>query len=279
MSVYNNLLIIFRSIIEHLQDQYSKEIYIKRPILPRKLNTNKIFSFKNFNYFKDFIKAGMLQKKILIKYAKLNQNSLVLDVGCGGGKLAYALRKFLKKKHYFGFDVEKKTIDYLQKKFDFEFKFLNIQYLKNKNKINASQINLDYKENFFDVITSFSIFTHQSPIVLNNYLRQFYKFLKPGGLTLNTFYLIDPDNCHAEYAKSYGYNPDISNNNEKYYLEKNTQYLDKEKIIHHDIFYNINFISNCFKDNGFELVYYDLGIFSGKKSEYGTQDFLVHKKI
>jgi len=276
--IFSNLKLKFISIIEYFQDQYSYKIYIKRPIPPRKINTNKIFSFNNLNYFKDFINGGILQKKILKKYAELNPNSLILDVGCGGGKLAYALRNFIKKNHYFGFDVEKDTIDYLKKKYPFEFKFLDIRYLNNKNKHEASYVNLEYQDSFFDLITTFSIFTHQSPYVLDNYIKQFYKYLKPGGLTLNTFYLIDPDNCHLEYAKNYGYTPNILNINAEYYIDKR-HHSDETKIINHDIFYNKNFILNFFKKNSFELVYQDLGIFSGKKSEYGTQDFLVHRKI
>ena len=178
--------------------------------------------------------------------------------------------------------LKKKTINFLKKNHKkFNFNYHNLYYLKNKSKNDAAQINFNYENKMFDIICTFSIFTHQPTEVLENYLKQFSNMIKPGGITFNTFYIVDKnkkDKIKDQY-NLYGHKINLNVSNNKYYTSKKENDFEKElDLIHHDIYYDKNYLLDTFEKYNFSLIKEDYGMLSGKKSEYGTQDFLVHKR-
>ena len=67
--------------------------------------------------------------KKIIKRIKIDSNDVVLDVGCGTGKLALALGNLPEK--YFGIDFAQNTIEYARKKGLENQKFIKADMLKN----------------------------------------------------------------------------------------------------------------------------------------------------
>ncbi len=269
-------------IFEIFQDIVDLPIFFKKGIPFRIINPNRIFSPNRKVYFFNYVRGGLCQKKLLLKYADLNKNSKILDCGCGAGKLAYSLKNFFDTGSYYGFDIEKKTINFLKKNHKkFNFNYHNLYYLKNKSKNDAAQINFNYENKMFDIICTFSIFTHQPTEVLENYLKQFSNMIKPGGITFNTFYIVDKnkkDKIKDQY-NLYGHKINLNVSNNKYYTSKKENDFEKElDLIHHDIYYDKNYLLDTFEKYNFSLIKEDYGMLSGKKSEYGTQDFLVHKR-
>ena len=80
-------------------------------------------------------------KKMIKKY-KLNNNSKVLDVGCGKGYILYEMKKILPKLKIYGFDVSKHGIKH--SKFEVR-KNLFIHDAKNK---------FPFKSKYFDLVIS-----------------------------------------------------------------------------------------------------------------------------
>ena len=77
----------------------------------------------------------------------------------------------------------------------------------------------------------------------------------------------------------YGHKINLNVSNNKYYTSKKENDFEKElDLIHHDIYYDKNYLLDTFEKYNFSLIKEDYGMLSGKKSEYGTQDFLVHKR-
>lgn len=96
--------------------------------------------------------------KKFIKYYKLNNDSKILDVGCGKGFLVYELKKLLPKAEIFGVDISKYALNKSKKEIK---KFLSY----------GSACNLKFKNDYFDLVISLNTLH-----VLHCY--DFYKAIK-----------------------------------------------------------------------------------------------------
>lgn len=149
----------------------------------------------------DFTEQGKNIRDLLVKYARLKPESAVLDVGCGIGRLAVPLTKFLNENgSYDGFDIVKKGIDWCNKRIAAKypnFKFLHID-LKNdlyndKTETEARSFIFPYEDNSFDCVVLTSVFTHMMPDDVDNYIGQITRVMRSGGKCLVTFFLVNDD--------------------------------------------------------------------------------------
>ena len=149
----------------------------------------------------DFTERGNDILDLLVKYAELKPDSSVLDIGCGIGRLAVPLTKFLDKRgSYAGFDIVKKGIDWCNDRINPlfpNFKFMHID-LKNdlyndRTEDKASNFIFPYDNESFDCIVLTSVFTHMMPDDVDNYLGQISRVMRQGGKCLMTFFLVNDD--------------------------------------------------------------------------------------
>lgn len=99
------------------------------------------FGYGGYKYIPGLITPTA--KKIIKKY-KLNNQSKILDVGCGKGFLLYEIKKILPDIYIRGFDISKYGI----KKSKPEIKkYLFVRDVRKK---------IPFKENFFDLVFSFN---------------------------------------------------------------------------------------------------------------------------
>jgi SAM-dependent methyltransferase len=149
----------------------------------------------------DFAEQGRNMRDLLVKYAGLKPDSSVLDAGCGIGRLAAPLTKFLNENgSYDGFDVVKKGIDWCNKHIAAtypNFRFLHVD-LKNdlyndKTEREARSFIFPYEDNSFDCVVLTSVFTHMMPDDVDNYTAQIARVMRPGGKCLVTFFLVNDD--------------------------------------------------------------------------------------
>lgn len=123
----------------------------------------------------DYEKVGQLEFNLL-KYFGLKEGNDILDIGCGSGRLAFALKDFLSGK-YVGFDILKEPLEYARIKCsreDWEFNLIEKNNLQNV---------LPY----FDFITFFSVFTHILDEDIFFYLKESIRLLKPSGKIIFSF--------------------------------------------------------------------------------------------
>jgi SAM-dependent methyltransferase len=136
-----------------------------------------------------------------IELGRLKPDERVLDLGCGIGRMAVPLTRYLGERgSYEGFDVFPKGISWCQENItprypNFRFRVADI---RNKEynpggRFAASEYELPYDESSFDFVFLASVFTHLLPNEVDNYLSEIRRVLAPGGRCLASFFLLNEE--------------------------------------------------------------------------------------
>lgn len=149
----------------------------------------------------DFVALGVHQLELLKAHINLQPEDSVLDIGSGIGRTAVALTEYLNVNgKYEGFDVVEKGVRWCNKKIRKDFPNFNFIYVPLKNdlynnrKKEAQNFKFPYKDNSFNKIFLFSVFTHMSVQEIAHYLCEIKRVLKPGGLCLSTYFIYTSQN-------------------------------------------------------------------------------------
>jgi SAM-dependent methyltransferase len=136
----------------------------------------RVVHTKNLNYFK----VGSLQTfgqfmEAACQYTNFLSAQRILDWGCGCGRLSSHFLSFLEDPEVFGCDIDSYAIEWCNN---------NIQ------SGTFSVINplppTEYCSDFFDIIFSYSVFTHLTREVQHAWLSEMQRIIKPGGLFIAT---------------------------------------------------------------------------------------------
>ncbi len=141
----------------------------------------------------------------------LKPDEVVLDVGCGVGRMAVPLTGYLSPKgRYEGFDIMLKNVNWCRRAIarrwpNFRFQHADI-YNREYNPqgpVHCSQYRFPYPDRTFDFAFLTSVFTHLMPPDAAHYLREVARVLKPGGRCLATFFLLnDESNALVDSGKA-----------------------------------------------------------------------------
>lgn len=136
----------------------------------------------------------------------IHGDSRVLDIGCGSGRLALPLTRFLLRGEYQGFDVVASAVRWCQRHISREnpqFQFTHVS-LRNSDYsargAPASLFAFPYDDVYFDCVVAFSVFTHLQFDEICNYLRESHRVLKPGGRLVATCFLLNDQSKTAQKA-------------------------------------------------------------------------------
>lgn len=148
----------------------------------------------------DFAKIGEKVINGVIKKSNIHEDSFVLDVGSGIGRLAIPLTKTLGPKgKYHGFDLVKQGVDWCVNNISSKFPNFTFLHTPLQNDLysnegsNASNFKFPYEDDYFDVVLVNSVFTHMVGEEVENYLSEISRVLKPTGLSMCTFFLLDDE--------------------------------------------------------------------------------------
>lgn len=127
----------------------------------------------------DYYEGGKDITSITFSYLKdcsINiQNFIrILDFGCGSGRLIRHLF-FLKDTEIYGTDYNKELINWCEKNLPFA-----------KFQTNNLEPPLDFKNDMFDFVYLYSVFTHLSEELQKEWMEEFQRILTPGGILLFT---------------------------------------------------------------------------------------------
>jgi SAM-dependent methyltransferase len=139
---------------------------------------------------------------LMIELARLTPDATVLDIGCGPGRTAAALTRYLDpdRGRYEGFDVMPRSIDWCAKaitprhpSFRFQVADLhNAQYNPTGSQA-ACDYTFPYGDAEFDVALAASLFTHLRPFEAQRYLEEAGRVLRPGGRLLGSWFLLNDE--------------------------------------------------------------------------------------
>jgi ubiquinone/menaquinone biosynthesis C-methylase UbiE/glycosyltransferase involved in cell wall biosynthesis len=146
----------------------------------------------------DFKEIGEKYKGYFLELGHLKPDDRVLDVGCGIGRMAVPLARFLSPQgEYWGFDIVKKGIKWCRSHIvpkcpNFHFLHCDV-YNKVYNPngiIHAKNYKFPFETNSFDFVFLTSVFTHMLPPDMEHYLSEISRVMKPEGRCLITFFLM-----------------------------------------------------------------------------------------
>lgn len=153
----------------------------------------------------DFNRVGEEYFRYFVELGGLKPDERVLDIGCGIGRMAVPLTRYLSDRgSYEGIDVFPKGIAWCQENItprrpNFRFQVADI---KNKEynpggRFAASEYEFPYADASFDFVLLTSVFTHLLPDEVENYLSEIRRVLAPGGRCFASFFLLNEDSLHS----------------------------------------------------------------------------------
>jgi SAM-dependent methyltransferase len=156
----------------------------------------------------DFDEIGQQFLGLFKELCGLQPHEHVLDVGCGIGRIALPLTKYLSPEaRYEGFDIVRDAVEWCGENItsaypNFRFNFADIfngSYNPN-GKIPASEYTFPYGEAEFDFVYLTSVFTHMLPDDVKNYLSEVSRVLKSGARCLITVCLLNEESLALQAA-------------------------------------------------------------------------------
>lgn len=145
-----------------------------------------------------FAERGAHFVELLRTHADLRKDARVLEIGCGCGRIAIALARYLEGGTYTGVDIDPIVIKACEDNaaFDsrpFTFKLLSVQNdeYNRTGSDRAESFRFPYADSSFDTIFLVSVFTHMLPDAVANYVQEIGRLLVPGGRCVFTAFLMD----------------------------------------------------------------------------------------
>lgn len=133
--------------------------------------------------------------------AGLHPDHRVLDVGCGIGRMAIPLTRYLSTEgSYEGFDVVKRGVTWCSRKitprfpnFHFQFVPLHNRDYNPRGSEAAAMFRFPFADGSFDFVFLTSVFTHMLPTDVDHYMVEIARVLKPGGICFITWFLLNDE--------------------------------------------------------------------------------------
>lgn len=189
-----------RSLLHSTYDVVDRLVPSAGPLVPpRRLNPNVGFTPRRSAYQREFIESGEAVASMLVAYGGLGATTTVLDIGSGIGRIARALTSRLGSGgRYHGFDPDRRAIDWCRHAYsghaNFTFTYAPIDYVNvpaSPDQVLPEQYGFPYDDNSFDLAFSISVYTHLGPEAVSRYLAETRRVLHPGGVSVNTFFVLD----------------------------------------------------------------------------------------
>jgi SAM-dependent methyltransferase len=233
--------------------------------------------------------GARLLNQALIDSGGLKPNEHVLDIGCGAGRVAAQLTRYLDPASgsYEGFDVMPKAIDWAQKKIttghsNFRFQLAEVRNdeYNREATVDASTFQFPYADGEFDLTFALSLYTHMFPFQLSNYLRETARVLRPGGRAVATFFLLNPEveeliaeRVTVPWGAEFKLSDDLDDGHGGHYRTRNPDRPEARMVLHEDD------VRERYEQAGLQITEVRYGRWCGRKKPATLgQDLLVAVK-
>jgi SAM-dependent methyltransferase len=180
--------------VERIVGAIDAKLKKRDPIMPDEKLVSRVSPASTLNAFRAL---SLDSFRVLLHLTNLASDSRVLDVGCGLGRVAMPLTRYLVDGTYDGVDIMADVVEDSRNRIstrfpNFRFHHVDVysgRYNKNAN-AQAQKLSFDFPDEEFDVVFLFSVFSHMFPDDVRAYLKEFHRLLRPGGMVLATFFLL-----------------------------------------------------------------------------------------
>lgn len=163
---------------------------------PELVPSRELRRSESVDVLEEWLRWGEEWHVLLRVYGHMGSRSRVLEIGCGLGRIAYAL-KTVRTGSYDGFDVARYKIDFLDR-FTANFPNFNFAWADVANTaynpsgtVAADVYTFPYTDASFDLVFAASVFTHMLPGGTSRYFQEASRVLAPGGRCVFSFFLLD----------------------------------------------------------------------------------------
>jgi SAM-dependent methyltransferase len=147
----------------------------------------------------DFRHVGDVFVSHACDVAGLQPSEDVLEIGCGSGRIAARLLRYLDKRgSYRGFDVHADAVMWCREHLEpyhagFRFFHADVynSFYNPSGGARPDEYHFPFADSAFDLVLLASVFTHMLPDDLEHYLREIRRVLRPDGRMLATWFLLD----------------------------------------------------------------------------------------
>ncbi len=199
--------------------------------------------FKNDDFF---LASAQSEAQRLVRRCGLSKASVVLDVGCGVGRLPIGILDQVGDiRVYRGVDVHSKSIRWCKLHIEgshpsFQFRLIDVKnrcYNPDGSPLSDS-FRLPFDDSSFDIIYLYSVFSHMMPDDVSVYLGEFSRLLRPEGKVFLTAFLEEGV-------------PDAVENPPDYRMKWNGPL--------HCVRFNLSFFTGLVRDAGLRLSEFEYG--------------------
>jgi SAM-dependent methyltransferase len=146
----------------------------------------------------DWFAGGAEQSTLLRALVPVGDETSVLELGCGLGRLAFALRRVLRRGSYLGIDIVPEKIAFLRREFSPRYPRFRFEVIEAVNAFYRSGTSpaggpfpFPCDDSSVDVVVAMAVFTHVLPDTVFHYLTEVARCLRPNGSFLVSAYLLE----------------------------------------------------------------------------------------
>jgi len=146
-----------------------------------------------------FVPIGNHLVQLMMARAGLANGMVVVDIGCGIGRMAVAMSKRLREIRYVGFDVVNYGILWCRKRFSAlpGYRFVHANILNTFYNPRGSEAGSSYRfpvsDSTADFVCATSVFTHMPASEVTHYLRETSRCMKRGAKAYFTAFILDQE--------------------------------------------------------------------------------------
>ncbi|HEU4563355.1 MAG TPA: class I SAM-dependent methyltransferase, partial [Gemmatimonadaceae bacterium] len=130
---------------------------------------------------------------------RLAARSAVMEIGCGVGRVAFALRYILAPEgRYTGFEIVRRKVEFTERHFhrahpNFRFVWADVHntHYNPRGRLRPTDYAFPAPDASQDLVFAASVFTHMLPDNAAHYFRESARVLRPGGRCVFSFFLLD----------------------------------------------------------------------------------------
>lgn len=147
--------------------------------------------------FGDYEAIGRETVDNLVRFAGLRPDDRILDIGCGLGRVVQPLAEVLTVGTYEGLDTLQVYIDFCNSigldpdRFRFRHADIYSSHYNPTATVKAEEFRFPWPDRTFTLAIATSLFTHLSDAATENYLRETFRVLEPGGRLFSSWFVLD----------------------------------------------------------------------------------------